>query len=277
MSTQEDISRLIAELAAEFAVLNMAQVERVLREMRKVRSDIAELLSEYAEADGTIKRQKLSAILRGMQTVEDGMRIYIFEALESVIRESAEFAVDKQNAAFIAVLGVALLPNVDARTQVVDAVTKRIVTQKGSDLLNLSDRVWNLSGDMRAELTKVVRADILKQEAVSTMIRNVRQVHDNETWKIKRMVVTEANTAHRKATGESAHKSEVVTAIKLIDERGRHGNHERHACYKLAESDEFGLGKGVYPTSERARLEMPHIQCTSHIEPVIDPKYLSGE
>lgn len=273
MTKQAELEEAIAALVALFAGLNEKQTARVVKELAKVRSDIADLLTGYAESDGTIKRRKLSAIIREMQSVENDTRVYLMEALEDVINESATYAVEKRNAIFLSVLGVGLLGVAEQR-KVADTVAKSVVKAVGEDGLNLSDRVWNLAGGMRDELTKVVRADILKGVPISTMIRNVRNVHENETWKIRRMVVTEANTTLRRAAGESAHKSEVVTAIRLNDNRGRHGNHEKHACYKLAEADDYGLGKGVYPTSERSRIEMPHVQCTSYITDVIDPKYL---
>lgn len=273
MSKQSELDEAIEQLAKDFAELNEKQTARVAKELAKVRSDIADLLTEYAETDGTIKRRKLNAIVRDMQSVENGTRTYLMRALEDVIYESSTFAVENRNAIFVTVLGVVLLSAAE-RKKVAETVAKSVVKAVGEDGLNLSDRVWNLSGTMRDELTKVVRTDILKGEPVSTMIRNVRNVHENETWKIRRMVVTEANTTLRRATGDSAHNSEVVTALRLNDNRSRHGNHHKHACYKLAEADSYGLGKGVYPTSERSRLEMPHVQCTSYITDVIDPQYL---
>ena len=42
-----------------------------------------------------------------------------------------------------------------------------MLKRRGDDGLTLSDRVWNLAGDMRAELTKVIRPAVLKGESIS--------------------------------------------------------------------------------------------------------------
>ena len=277
MNRQAELERLLAELADEFAEMNEKQVAKAIRNMRKVNGTLADILAELAEDEGTISRRKLAQALREIEATSGEYREALMTELESAIRESAEFAVDRRNEIFLTVLGVALISTAVQRKEIVDTVTRRLMRQKGADLLNLSDRVWILSGDMLADLTKTVRADILKQEAVSTMIRNIRKVQDNDTWKIRRLVVNEANTAYRKSTGESAHKSEVVTAIKLNDNGHRHARHDEHACYALANANDYGLGRGVYPTSERERLEMPHVQCSSYITDVINERYLNGE
>lgn len=278
MNRQAELERLLEELAEDFAELTEKQQQKLADNIRKtLSSSMADLLAKYAESDGTIKRQKITQVLRDLQTIEDEVRTQMLAEIEAIIEESASFAIDNRNEIFLTVLGVALIALASERKAIAGAVTKRVMRQQGDDLLTLSDRVWNLAGDMRAELTKVVRADILKAEAVSTMIRNVRAVHDNETWKIRRLVVNESNVSYRKATGESAHKSEVVTAIKLNDNGFRHRNHREHECHKLANADDYGLGRGIYPTSERSRLEQPHTQCSSYITDVINERYLNGE
>ena len=72
------------------------------------------------------------------------------------------------------------------------------------NIISESDRVWRLAGDERDKIASVLRTDILRGESVGTMIRNVRRVHDNDTWKIERLVVTEGNTAYRAAADFNA-------------------------------------------------------------------------
>src|SRR5690606_16943452 len=123
----------------------------------------------------------------------------------------------------------------------------RYVTNRfGEDGLVLSDRVWSTAADIREEISAVLRSGIIRGEGVSTMIPKVRRVHDNETWKIRRLVQTEASTAYRAATSYNAERSRVVEWVKLNDRPGRHKNHEKHRCYELAHEDRYGQGPGIF-------------------------------
>ena len=149
-------------------------------------------------------------------------------------------------------------------------VFEYVVRRFGEDGLVLSDRIWNLSGNMRDELSKVLRADIIRGESVNTMIANIRRVHDNETWKIRRLVVTEGNTAYRTATVYNADRSDVVKVLRI--HRGK-ANRPEHRCTQLELADKHGIGSGLYYPSD-FEIYNPHINCTGFLTYEINPKYL---
>lgn len=271
MSKQAELDRIYRRIAREHKTLNDAQVAYAILEVGRVRAEVAELIIEFAADDGTIKRQRLSRLLRELDGVERDLRTYGTAAMDEVIRKSASFTTSAVSAGFATVTGVPLITGGFERLNrdVVNYVTRRF----GEDRLVLSDRIWGVSGDIRDAIGASIRSDIIRGESVNKMVSNVREVYANETWKIKRLVVTEGNTAYRTASALSADRSGIVRWVQINDNPGLHGNHEAHRCYVLAQEDRYGQGAGVYLPTD-SEIYAPHPNCRSYITPVLDPKYL---
>lgn len=266
-----ELERLLKELADKHGELNERQVRKVIREIGRVRSDVAALLAEFVSDDGTIQRRRLMRLLRELDEVEYRMRDNGMKALAEVVDESAKFAIDEYNAILIALIGIPLLRR-GKRTARQNAV-EYTLNRRESDGLILSDRVWNVSGAIRDAIATQLRSDIIRGRTIDEMVRNIRKIYNNETWMIRRLVITETNTAYRKATAESIERSEVADWLRIIDNRGRHKYHESHRCYELAEEDRYGMGKGVFKPTDK-EIFSPHPQCTSFLVPVIKDEYL---
>lgn len=274
MSKQAELDAIYAKLARDYGKLNDAQVLRGIKEVGRVRGDIAELLSEFAADNGTIKRQRLSRLLRELDGVETLLREYGSATITESIRKSSEFAIAGLNAGTLAVIGTPLVSAGIERLnkQTVDYVIRRF----GEDGLVLSDRVWGTSGEIRDSIASVLRSGIIRGDAVGSMVRDVRKAYANETWKIKRLVVTEGNTAYRVASANSARDSDVVKYVKLNENGFRHGNHGKHRCYELAQEDRYGEGKAIFLPTD-SEIYMPHPQCSSYVSPIPLTKYLTGD
>jgi hypothetical protein len=268
MNNQEKIDVILKKLATDYRKLSANQQAFAIKEIARVRGDIADILAEFAGNDGTIKRQRLNRLLRELDQAEALIREYGTTAMDAIIKESAEFAAAGASAGLVAIgaTGFATAQMERLNRDVFEYVVKRF----GEDGLVLSDRVWRLSGDMRDEISKVLRADIIRGESVNTMIANIRRVHDNETWKIKRLVVTEGNTAYRAATAMNAERSDVVKAIRV--HRGR-ANRPEHRCTVLEQTDRHGMGAGLFLPSDSDIYNM-HVNCTGYLTYELDEKYL---
>ena len=270
-SQQAELNRIFDRIAREHEALTDAQVAYAIREIGRIRGDVAALLAEFASDDGTIKKQRLSRLLRELDAVERTLRADGTAVLTQSIRESARFTTDAVNGAFIAVVGAPLVGASIERLNrnIVDYVIRRF----GEDGLVLSDRVWGTAGDIRDAIGASLRSDIIRGEAVGKMVANVRKVYDNETWKIKRLVVTEKNTAYRAASAMSVERSEIVNWVQLNDNGLRHRNHSSHECYILAREDRYGKGEGIYRPTD-SEIYAPHPNCSSYITAVLDTQYL---
>jgi len=271
MNSQEKLDAIFRRIANEYGKLNEKQVAFAIREIGRIRADLADLLADFADSDGTIKRQRLMRLLRELETVEAAMRKYGEESLNFVIEESTSFAVDQANDAMKSVIGVLL---VGAGVATINRnVVEYVATRFGDDGLVLSDRIWTMSGEIRDAIATQLRADIIKGESVGTMIRNIRRIYENETWMIRRLVVTEGNTAHRTANAMSIERSEVADWVRIVDNGSRHPRHKEHMCYKLAREDRYGEGRGIFRPTD-SEIYSPHVNCSSYIVPVLKSEYL---
>jgi hypothetical protein len=268
MSKQAELDAIFKRIATEQGKLTNKQVEFAIREIGRVRGDIADMLADYAGADGVIKRSRLLRLLRELETVEQSLRQYGTGVLHDIIEESADIAIEQVRIAFHRVLSEPL-NTVSLNQNVIDYVATRF----GDDGLVLSDRIWSTSGVIRDAIATQLRSDIIKGESVGTMVRNVRKVYDNQTWMIKRLVVTESNTAYRTANAMSIERSEVADWVRIVENGSRHPRHKEHACYKLAHENRYGEGDGIFRPTD-LEIYCPHPQCSSYIVPVLKSEYL---
>lgn len=268
---QAELDGIFSKMSANYGKLNDKQVASAIKEIGRVRGDVAELLAELADKDGTIKRQRLSRILGELDGIEESLRENGTIAMKKVINESSAYATAGMNAAAVQAIGV---PMISAGIEKLNKGTVDYVMRRfGEDGLVLSDRIWSTSGEIRDSIASVLRTGIIRGDAVGTMVRDVRKAYDAETWKIKRLVVTEGNTAYRVASANSVRDSKVADYVRINENGSRHGNHMNHKCYKLAQEDRYGEGKGVFKPTD-TEIYLPHPNCSSYITAVLKDEYL---
>lgn len=272
MSKQAELDRIFKRLSTDYNALNKKQQAFAIREIGRVRGELADLLAEYAGSDGVIKRQRIGRLMRDMDDIERLLREHGVLAFDEIISNTSEWTTRRVNAGIVSTIGSVGI-GVSSFDKVNRNVFRYVTKRFGSDGLVLSDRVWDLSGEIRDELSSVIRSSILRGEGVSTMIPKIRRVHDNETWKIRRLAQTEGSTAYRTATAFSARESEVVQWVRINDRPGDHKNHEEHRCYELANEDRYSRGAGIFKPTD-SEIYSPHPNCRSYITYVLDEKYL---
>lgn len=269
MNNQQKLNEIFEKLARGYRKLNAEQQAFAIKEIDRVRGEIADLLADYAGKDGKIKRTRLNRLLRDLDQIEKLIREHGTTALDEIIRESSAYATTNINADIKKAIGIKAVASAQFE-RINKDVFEYVIHRFGDDGLILSDRVWRLSGDIRDEISKTLRADIIRGESISTMIANIRKVQENETWKIRRLVVTEGNTAYRTATSYNAERSDVVKGVKL--HRGK-ANVATHQCTILSKENRYGLGVGVFKPTD-SEIYNPHPNCTSFLTYELDDKYL---
>jgi len=272
MSKQAELDAIFEKISGEYGRLNKRQQDFAIREIGRTRGELSDLLADYAASDGTIKRNRINRIMRDLDAIEAQIKRNGTVALDEIIAESATWTTRKINGAVTTVIGSPVIAASSFDRVNRDAL-RYVTTRFAEDKLVLRDRVWNLAGDLRNELSGVLRSSILKGEGVSEMIPKIRRVHANETWKIKRLVTTEGTTAYRAAAAYNAARSDVVEWVKLNDNPGRHANHGAHKCYELARADKYKQGAGIYLPTD-SEIYSPHPQCTSYITYVLNERWL---
>lgn len=259
LTTQAELDAIFSRMERDYGALSKRQEAFAIREIGRVRGEVSDMLTEFADSDGIIKRRRAGMVLSELDDIEALIREHGTLALNSIIEESSEWTVNAINK------GVGISTGTRAvNRHVVNYVSKRF----GEDGLVLSDRIWGLSGEIRDELSTVIRTNIIKGEGINAMIPQIRRVYDNETWKIRRLARTESVTAHRATIGYNARESGVVEWVQF-----HHGIKSSEPCVDLANEDRYGKGPGVFKPMD-TDIWQPHVQCTGYSTYILDERWL---
>src|SRR5690606_13783745 len=89
--TQAELDAIFERLEREYMRLNERQQRYAVREIGRIRSEIAEFLAEYAEDDGIIARRRLSRVLRDLDEIERSLREQGEIVMNRIIEETSEW------------------------------------------------------------------------------------------------------------------------------------------------------------------------------------------
>ena len=258
LTNQADLDRIFKKMEKDFGKLNKRQQAYAVREIGRVRGELADMLAEHADSSGVISRRRAGMVLRELDAIEESLRKKGTIAVEHIAKESSEFT--------SRAIGLGLMANQFDRVN--EHVIKYILKRQAADGLVLSERVWDLSGEIRDELATVIRSGIIKGEGINSMIPKLRKVYDNESWKIRRLARNESLMAHRAAVSYNAQESDVVKWVEF------HAGVKRSPeCVALENEDRYGKGRGIYKPSD-TDIWQPHVNCTGYISYVIDERRL---
>jgi hypothetical protein len=268
MPTEQErkINDALEKSARQYQRLNTKQQRFVIAEIDRTRLEMIDVLNEYTGANNTIAKARLNSLLRDLESLEQSIRRYGTSSMETVINESAAASTAAASGAVTSAVGESAAIGV-ALGGINERSAQYVATRFADDGLQLSDRVWQLAGDTRDELNRVIRSSIIRGDSLSKMTANVRKVYANETWKIERLVKTEGNTAYRVGNSYYAQESNVVKALKINDHAG-HPRHHTHKCYEYAHQNPYGWGEGVFKPTE-TKIFAPHPNCTSWLSYVL--------
>lgn len=256
------MDRIFKRIEREYGALSKKQQAYAIREIGRIRGELSDLLADFADKDGKIQRRRAGRILRELDEIERSIRENGTIALENIIGETSEWTINNVNKA----VGITLSKS--AFDRVNEHVIKYAIERFGEDGLVLSDRIWGLSGEIRDELSTVIRSGIIKGDGINAMIPKLRKVYDNETWKIQRLARNESVTAHRAAIGYNAEESGVVKWIKF------HAGVKRSPeCVELENKNKYNKGKGIYKPTD-TEIWMPHVNCTGYSTYILDARWL---
>jgi|SRR5690625_652234 len=262
LTNQTDLDRVFKRIENDFGEFRRDQVDFAVKEIGRVRSEVAEMISEYSDSKGKVTRRRLNRLLEDLEDLEDVINEYGEDALNRVINDTSEWTARRLNN------DVGLSLSADQFDRINGNVAKYVIDRFGEDGLVLSDRVWGLSQEIRDSLSQVIRSEILKGNSVNTIVTKIRRVYNNETWKIKRLARTESLTAHRAAISYSAEESEVVQWVRF-----HAGDDRSEACVAVEQRDKYGEGRGIYKPGD-SEMFTPHPNCTSHMSYIIDERWL---
>ncbi len=263
------LNSILRNAAQEFAVLNRQAAEHAAKAVQETRQQLTDMLAAAAGESGEIRRTRIQSLMRDLDTVEKQIRDNLMDATMAAVEDGAKRSTGAAEKAIGAAVGAKAAQEV-AFNRVSSNVIRYVANRFAQDGLVLSDRIWKVSGEIRDQLGAAIRKGVLQGKSVNTMIKDIRQIYSTETWKIRRLVVTEGNMAYRVATAYTAQQSKVVHLLRI--HRGK-ADRPTHMCTILSEQDPIGKGVGVYLPTD-GRIYNPHPNCTSWLEYVLDEQML---
>ncbi|MEC0370044.1 hypothetical protein [Paenibacillus chibensis] len=270
---ERKLNGLLEQLHDDYVDASVGMSERVARDVAKTRLQVVELIEEYANKDDTISRSRVNTLLRDLEAIEREIRTVAETSLAGAMKDSVEIGYANALTAFHKTLGLSadfvltarvaeslVLPTLTGKAPSPSNLAEYLAHRTGPDGLILSDRVWQLAGEQRAEMGNVLRRGIIRGDSTSKMVCDIRTVYENEAWKARRLALTEANTAYRTAIGYTAEKSKFVSALRLVP-----GVHHSEKCVAKAGEDRHGLGAGIFLPSD-SDIYSIHPNCTAYTQ-----------
>src|SRR5699024_12058507 len=74
MTKQSDLDRIFKKMERDYGAFNKKQQAYAIREIGRVRGEVSDLLADFSDSEGVIKRNRASRILRELDAVEESIR-----------------------------------------------------------------------------------------------------------------------------------------------------------------------------------------------------------
>lgn len=272
MSVQDDINKEIDKLASEIIGNTQGHADDIADDLYGVRTRIMDLLAEYEMKDGKISKSRLRSLLRELDEIEIEISDDFYGNIDKAVTDVTKDAEKNLNGVLIAALGIAIIYGASKDRPDSDKFIESIRNEVFNEEINgmsLRDRIASSSRYLRDALQQAISYGIYNGETVGVIYRRVRETISENMWRFKRIITTELPIAFRRTIAKIGGNVGVIKAVKIIDNRGRHRYHESHECYRLAEQDKYGMGKGVYLPTD-AFIFDPHPQCTAYYHYIFD-------
>lgn len=270
--SENEINERIDEHQAKVLRDSTAASDRIAAEIDRIRKQINGILADNSEEDGKVAERKIRELLKEL----DGLEDELYDEIEAGIVREVEKSVESSTKFLVGLLvGAVGISAITGGKPKESSLSKQIANDVLNDThggIRLNRRIKAVTGLFRDAMQSEIRYGIRLGESATTIARRVKRAVDKLMWQVKRIVTTEIPKAFRVATAYIGNKLGVIKAIKIIDNRGRHRYHEHHECYRLAEQNPYGWGKGVYKTTD-TYIYSPHPQCSAYYHYVLKDEF----
>lgn len=260
---------------------------QVRRAVDRTRLMIADILAKYTGSDGKIPRNRINAVLKDLSSIDGEIYRSLRTELSSVLEDVSDTSTVGVAEAVLAVVGVAALIEAlnlpvtlaELTVGIAEALFSALTgstyrkykesailsafNRVGEDGLILNDRLKRLSHQLRKEIETTLRQSIRNGEGTAEILRKIDRKYTELDWRLDTIVESESLFVMRQVNAKFAEESGLVKALRIVDfPHGSPGEHARHKCAIYANSNEHGLGDGVYPIGTR-KIRNPHPRCRS--------------
>lgn len=259
------------ELADEIAKIDDQYKRRIVRRLKRLGADINGMLMDIAtnesistiNPDGSIETSnrttvKTTRLRRLMSEIDDLERRYNDELYGETV--------DGMEAAIAAVIASLIGGYGDMTKQSKVNADRTLGRSVKIGDKTLRQRTSILSAETTSDIRSIIRQGVLGGEDVQDTVKKVRKTFADTDWKVERLVESEIYGAYRYQFAQTTNENG-FDWIRIHESFPRHPRRRFHRCYTLANADPYGMGKGVYKSTD-IEIFYPHPQCTSWLEVV---------
>lgn len=240
-------------------------MQQTISLLKAVSTDLEAEIARLSDDNGKLRKDQLqemkSRIDEDLNVFEDNYDAIVKKGIE----EMTAIIIERNGEIFLKVEGTKKLIDI-----LQDKVVMQALTLKEKDGLILSDRIWRITQEAKADITNRIQQGILLGEAHSKVARDIRQyvLSGQLKYKSERLVLTENAKAYQRANSASVDLMRQNSDYMWFEKWQLSPRHPKpDVCDLLASQDIDGEGPGVYKHSPNR-----HPGCLCYIFPVYRPK-----
>lgn len=249
--------------------LRGTKLDEIIRLLEATSYSLGNAIALAADHTGTLRKEQLQAMKARVDADIDMFERSYSQIVVSGISEETSLIIDRNGQVFIEAEGTA-----QAVGMIHDTILRDIINYKEKDGLVLSDRVWRLSQEAKADITNRIQQGILLGESHVRVARDVRQYVKGGAlrYKSERLAMTEMAKAYKHANEQSVQMMRETSRFMWFEKWELSPAHKKpDVCDILATQDIEGEGAGIYEKAPNR-----HPGCYCYIYPVYREKRTQG-
>jgi len=231
-----------------------------------VNDSLAIAIAQAADHTGTLRKEQLQAMKSRIEQDLDIFEEQYSYMANSGIKGEVSLILERNGEIFVEAEGTKKL---------VDLLSDKVITQvldyKEKDGLILSDRIWRITQEAKADITNRISQGILLGESHAKVAKDLKQYIIGDgglKYKSERLAMTEMAKAYQRANDQSVQMMRENSEFMWYEKWELSPAHPKpDVCDILASQNLEGEGPGIYEHSPNR-----HPGCYCYIYPVYRPK-----
>lgn len=246
--------------------LRKETLAQVIDLLNGVNDDLSVAIAQAADHTGTLRKEQLQAMKSRIENDLDIFEQQYSFIAHSGIKEEVSLILKRNGEIFIEVEGTDKV--IDLLS---DSVIAQILDYKEKDGLILSDRIWRLTQEAKADITNRISQGILLGESHVKVAKDLNQYIIGDgglKYKSERLAMTEMAKAYQRANEQSVEMMRQNSEYMWFEKWELSPAHPKpDVCDILATQNIEGEGAGIYKHSPNR-----HPGCYCYIYPVYRQK-----
>ncbi|MHC1728079.1 MAG: Hint domain-containing protein [Syntrophobacteraceae bacterium] len=180
--------------------LTREKLLNVVSLLDEVSESLETQIARFADENGKLRREQLQAMKGRIESDLEAFKAQYDVIVQTGVSDSAAVILERNGEIFVQVEGTKKLIDI-----LQDKIILQAVSLPEKDGLILSDRIWRITEEAKADITARVQQGMLLGESHTKVARDIRQYVKGGGLKYKseRLVITEMSKAYKRANEAS--------------------------------------------------------------------------